>query len=496
MLKKAELDDKILDAICNTGDDILEDVELRDVLGESKERKNQIEQANQEAESMMKVINKIRDENVPVGLRVSRLYFVLTDLTAVDPMYQYSLEFFKTIFEDSVRSAEEAGIEKSQKKEKRAYWIAEFTKRLYNNVSRSLFQKDNLLFSFLICLKIMDENLLQTEGGLNMAELRFLMAGSTQVDVTKPNPTGDGGWLSDKAWLTILEMSTKFPAFTGLDDHFIKNIKAWEDIYNSPNPQSFKQNPWPDKWNDLRLLQKTIILRAIRPDKVIPMVQKIVKKQKELGKYYLTPPHSDFNDLYNDSKNTTPIIIVITSGADPMTEIFNYSKSKHIDFESLSLGKGQDQKAIRAITKAQTEPTKANTIGTWVVLQNCHLAPSFLPTLDGLLQDVKYDPSSTFRIWITTESSDKFPVTIVQNGIKMTSEPPKGLQQNIMKSYRAITDKDFDTSTKPVAFRRLLWGLCFFNAIILERRKFGPLGWNIPYQFSASDLKISTMQLA
>ena len=46
MLKKAELDDKILDAICNTGDDILEDVELRDVLGESKERKNQIEQAN------------------------------------------------------------------------------------------------------------------------------------------------------------------------------------------------------------------------------------------------------------------------------------------------------------------------------------------------------------------------------------------------------------------------------------------------------------------
>lgn len=177
-----------------------------------------------------------------------------------------------------MRSAEEAGIEKSQKKEKRAYWISEFTKRLYNNVSRSLFQKDNLLFSFLICLKIMDENLLQTEGGLNMAELRFLMAGATQVDITKPNPTGEGGWLSDSAWLTILEMSSKFPAFTGLDDHFIANVKSWEDIYNSPNPQSFKQNPWPGKWNDLRLLQKSIILRAIRPDKVIPMVQKIVKK--------------------------------------------------------------------------------------------------------------------------------------------------------------------------------------------------------------------------
>ena len=170
----------------------------------------------------MKTINKIRDENVPVGLRVSRLFFVLTDLTNVDPMYQYSLDFFKHIFAMTLKSADEAGLDrtKNYKQQKRNYWINEFTRRLYANVSRSLFQRHILLFSFLICLKIMDENLLLTEGGLNLSELRFLMAGATQVDMTKPNPTGESGWLSDKAWLGILEMTTKFDSFKGLDDDF------------------------------------------------------------------------------------------------------------------------------------------------------------------------------------------------------------------------------------------------------------------------------------
>ena len=114
-----------------------------------------------------------------------------------------------------------------------------------------------------------------------------------------------------------------------------------------------------------------------------------------------------------------------------------------------------------------------------------------MPALDAIIENIVYDPLSSFRIWLTTEPSDKFPVTIVQNGVKMTSEPPKGLKSNILKSYTQVTNKEFDSCEKPIAFRRLYWGLCFFNAVILERRKYGPLGWNKPYEFSASDLNIS-----
>ena len=116
-----------------------------------------------------------------------------------------------------------------------------------------------------------------------------------------------------------------------------------------------------------------------------------------------------------------------------------------------------------------------------------------MPTLDRILEEINIQADSTFRLWLTTEPSDKFPVTIVQNGIKATSEPPKGIRANMLKAYNSITNQEFEKCEKPIAFRRLLWGLCFFNAVILERRKFGPLGWNIHYAFSAADLRISTL---
>lgn len=47
-----------------------------------------------------------------------------------------------------------------------------------------------------------------------------------------------------------------------------------------------------------------------------------------------------------------------------------------------------------------------------------------MPTLDAIFEEIVFEPSATFRIWLTTMPSDKFPVTIVQNAIKVTVEPP------------------------------------------------------------------------
>ena len=76
----------------------------------------------------------------------------------------------------------------------------------------------------------------------------------------------------------------------------------------------------------------------------------------------------------------------------------------------------------------------------------------------------------------------------------MTVEPPPGLKANLQRSFFNINgilaEKTDKASLESTEWKRLLFGLCTFHAVVQERRKFGPLGWNVPYEFINSDLEV------
>lgn len=82
------------------------------------------------------------------------------------------------------------------------------------------------------------------------------------------------------------------------------------------------------------------------------------------------------------------------------------------------------------------EDAKQN--GRWVLLQNCHLARTWMPSLEMIVEQTartKETVHTDYRLYLTSMPASYFPVAILQNGIKLTTEPPRGLKANLRRSF-------------------------------------------------------------
>uniref|UniRef100_A0A8C5G6F5 Uncharacterized protein n=1 Tax=Gouania willdenowi TaxID=441366 RepID=A0A8C5G6F5_GOUWI len=469
-----EIEDNILHLLSSAEGNPVDNEELIQVLQASKSKAAEIQAKVVAAEQTEKDIDKARLQYVPVAVRTQILFFCVSDLSNVDPMYQYSLEWFLSIFLSGIAHAETADTV-----EKRISNINDFfTFSLYRNVCRSLFEKHKLMFAFLLCARIM-----MNDNKINMVEWRYLLSGGIPVQ-DRPNPAVS--WLSERAWQDILGLSN-LENFCSLAESFSKHLKGFQRVFDSNQPH---RQPLPGEWDTkLDSFQKLLVLRCLRTDCFIQGLQDFVSAQ--LGQHFIEPQTSDLSAVFRESSSTTPLIFVLSPGTDPAADLYKFADEMQFSkkMSAISLGQGQGPFAEIMMNAAMEK-------GHWVFFQNCHLAPSWMPSLERLIENI--NPAKVhrdFRLWLTSLPSNKFPVSILQNGSKITIEPPRGIKANLQKSYVRITNDFLCSSTKASHFKSLLLSLCLFHAIALERRKFGPLGFNIPYEFTDGDLNICISQL-
>jgi dynein heavy chain len=118
-----------------------------------------------------------------------------------------------------------------------------------------------------------------------------------------------------------------------------------------------------------------------------------------------------------------------------------------------------------------------------------------MPRLEAICEQLTPQNHNDFRLWLTSSPSPKFPVSVLQNSVKMTLEPPSGLKQNLLQTYSMFDNKMLNDCAMPVAYKKLLFAFSFFHALVQDRRKFGPIGWNIPYAFMQEEFDVCQRQL-
>ena len=114
----------------------------------------------------------------PAATQTSGLFFCISDLANIDPMYQYSLDFFKLLFIQAIASSEpnddlEVRLGNLNK---------ETLESLYRNICRSLFAKDKLVFSTMLAMKLME-----LTNTLDQGELKFLLTGGVALGDKMPD---------------------------------------------------------------------------------------------------------------------------------------------------------------------------------------------------------------------------------------------------------------------------------------------------------------------
>ena len=371
-LKKLEID--ILRLLSeSTEEQILDEDDLILVLEGSKATAAEIGVRIEESKVVEKEINETRDSYRNVAIRGSILYFVIADLAGIDPMYQYSLSYVKRLFNTAIEKSEKADT-----LEKRLdVLIDNITRMLYTNVSRGLFEAHKIIYSFLIISSIN-----RNAKTIGEAEWSVLLRGgeAPAPDPLKPQkrtPDEEEKWLNEISWNIVYYLDITIPAFEGFQQELIEHWDRWEKWADGKNPID---EALPSGWNDkIGSFDRLIILKLFRPELLQRAFTEYVKNS--MGQFFIEPPPATMDVIFPDTDVKTPFIYVLSQGADPTAVLMKFANERNFanKLQVISLGQGQGPLAERLITQAKKN-------GEWIMLMNCHLAKSWMPELEVLVE--------------------------------------------------------------------------------------------------------------
>jgi len=470
-----EMEDTLLRELADATGNILENEDLIRTLEVTKRAAGEATDKLAASQITQEEIETVRQGYLPTAARGSILFFSMSGLGQINEMYQYSLASFLVVFQQSLSTS------KTDKNlvHRLRFINHKLTRNVYKYTCTGLFQKHTLMYAFYLTLMI-----LHAEDGVDHEELDFFLKGQTSLE--KAKQLKPHAFMSDQGWEDLVRLcgmagEEREGLQTLLSDVVANKGGVWRQWFDLDNPEA---NEFPDGYGEkLTPFQKMCLLRCFRPDRIALAMQDFVILK--MSKKYMEPPVLNYKKILNQSSPVTPVVFILSPGSDPGREVQKMSDEFGIRLKSTSMGQGQGPKAEKDLEMGVQR-------GNWILLMNCHLLWRWLHAkLEKFLEKIdEMKPTKDFRLWITTEPSENFPLSILQMSLKVVTEPPNGLKLNMRQSYSKVQESDL-ASCPHKRFRPLVYVLAFFHAVVQERRKYGRIGWNVAYDFNESDFRVS-----
>lgn len=464
--KMKELEANLLHKLSTTQGSLLDDVTVIEVLNSSKNTAIEVKEKLEVAKLTEAKINIAREEYRPVATRGSVLYFLVCTMAMVNVMYQTSLLQFLEHFDLSMFNSK-----KTPNTQVRIKNIIKYlTFEMYAYKSRGLYENHKTMYVLMMALNV-DQQL----GNVTYDEFQNFIKGGAALNMNDC-PAKPHKWITDEAWLNLVQLS-KMRLFSNVLEQVSTGERAWRVWFQKENPEN---EVIPDGYDNLDSFKKLLMIRSWCPDRTLSQCRKYIADS--LGPKFAEPVILNYESMLAESRPLTPLICFLSMGSDPSPNIESLAKKNELKCYAMSMGQGQEIHARKLMNMCLEE-------GGWVLLQNCHLGLDYMQELTTLLLELERAGTGwdeNFRVWITTEVHPSFSITLLQLSIKFTNDPPAGIKAGLKRTYGNM-NQDFLDYSENAWYHPIVFAISFLHSVVQERRKFGPLGWNIPYEFNSAD---------
>ncbi|TFK76697.1 dynein heavy chain protein 1 [Pluteus cervinus] len=468
-LRLRTLEKLLLQALNESTGNILDDDKVIDTLETLKREAAEITRKVEETDIVMKEVEQVTAEYLPLAQACSSVFFVLEQLNLVNHFYQFSLRFFLDIFDYILHhNPNLKGV--SDYHRRREILLNDLFLVVYKRTSRALLYRDHIMLAVLLAqvkLRGMEEI---------GDEIEFLLESGDNINAANTTPDNRLTFLTPDQQ-SRLENYARQSLFKPVQNHILEHEDIWIPFLEAAAPEQIVPTPWDPSTPALEALRSVLIIKCFRPDRLLQATTNFVKVAFETD--LSTEATYDLGAMVADEVPAqTPVALVSVPGYDASYRVENLIKNTSARSTSVAMGSQE------GFTLADQAIAAASRQGSWVLLKNVHLAPSWLGQLEKKLQTL--NPNRSFRLFLTMEANPSIPVNILRQSRLIMNEPPPGIKANLLDSLRSIPTTRLGQG--PAEKARLYFLLAWFHAIVQERLRYAPLGWSKIYDFNDSDM--------